>query len=306
MSFKVAGIKELYTAPGSAAFPSDGTGAIGAGFRGKAKLKISPFNAVKNEKFNVEFQRLQNVNIEVPCNQMALIDLKAYFGYALASDASLAVVTSGVVKSTDITASGGLLTFDNLNSLGCDIELTLSPKDAEIKLTFERAFDVDTMASLLAASTTNSISSTLVLPHLVSTSLPVKGQTGLKLGAASAIASEQIADWKVIVKSRSTKTALNKSIVSGFDVTVETTFANLDITTIAANVITQFLSSDVSVIIPIASNYNLTFKKEALVGNGEFDLDDDKRELKLTFTGFYDAEFVDLSDSSNIIFKALL
>jgi hypothetical protein len=306
MAYVNPNVHEVYFAPGSAAFPSDGTGAIGAGISGKPQLGIKGYNPIRNDRFNIEIQQMQNVALEIALEQLDLANMKALLGYAKVSDVSAKIVTAGLAKSTNYTAAGGIFTFDNTKSLGIDLELKLTPKERAMVAKLERAFDVDTMSAIVLASDTDTLPGALSVPAVDFTKVIAGGMNGLLIGSISAIAAERINDWSIVIKTRSNKNQLNKSIVSGFDVEIMTKIDGVDPDEADALLKSQKLSSDVSVTIPMSGDdYTITLKKEALISKGEFDLDGDTRVGTLIWTGFYPADFIDLTQSDSLVFKAI-
>ena len=292
-----AGILEIYLAPGGAAFPTDGAGCIGLGFSGKPKLEIKPFNPIKNEKFNFEIPQAMNVKAVIPFEAFSVENLNFIFTALKSGHVAAKIVTSGIAKTTDYTSTGGIFTFDGVNSLGIAIKAKFGPKERTIELTLEKAYEIDTITSIITASKTATLPGTLPIPALDTDTIFTGAMHGLKLGAASALSSERIADWGIELDSRGNVNQMNKMRVSGIDVNIKTVYSGTDPDEMNSLIELNAIEDDVSVhIATAAEGFEIQLKQLGLFGKGEFDLDDDKRELSHIVTGYYPIEFIDLGD----------
>lgn len=303
MGYKAAGIKELYTAPGSAVFPADGTGAIGFGYYDSGSMKISPFGEIKSKR-NMQYPSLQNVRIERSTNQMSFAFLKAIFSYCSASDVTAKVITSGISKATDFTASGGLFTFENTKSLGIDFELNLSPKERLLKAILERAFKPADMTSILTAAKTDTLKGSLNIPALDADNI-IKGYIDpASMFGSISIADDRLSDWKCTLKTKNTKNSFNKSIVSGIEVEIEGYLDGPDCDEMATYLASE-ICPDITIAVPVKTPYNIILKSGGCSSLGDVEIDDEKRRARVGITGFYDIEFADTT-GSDIILQAKL
>jgi hypothetical protein len=304
MSQKAAGIKDVFLAPGSAAFPADGVGCHGLGYSDSGSMKIEPFNPIKTKSTNLQFPTLQNVRIERNVEQMPFTLMKDVIAYCQASDVTVKAITSGVTKSTDFTASGGLFTFENTKSLGIDFELSLSPKERLLKFILERAFKPTDLTAIITASKTDTLKGSLNIPALDDTNI-IKGYIDpADMFGTIIIADERLDDWKCSLKTKNTKSSFNRSKVKGIEVDIEGFLDGPD-----PDEILTYLAHEIcpDIIIPISvgTPYNIVLKSGGCSALGDIEINDDQRRARVHITGFYDIEFADCT-GSDIILQAKL
>jgi hypothetical protein len=302
MSFKSPGIKEVYLAPGSAAFPSDGAGAIGLGYKDTSTFKTGPFGEIKSKSGRVYSSRT-NFRAEVKTEQMGYDLLKFIIGACKASDVSAKIITSGVAKVTDFTATGGIFTFENTKSLGIDFDLTLSPKERILTIGLENSYKASDATTLITASKTNTLKGTLKIPALDAENI-VKGYISPVFGNIT-IADDRLSDWKMNLKSRQTKNAINKAIVSKIDVDFMAVMDGIDPDELNDFLLNEFCP-DLTMVIGVETPYDIILKEGGLTQMGEAEIDDEKRTGTVHFTGSYDIDFVDTSTGNNITLEAQL
>lgn len=301
MSYKAAAIKEAYLAPGNAVFPLTGIGAFGLGYKESATFKISNFNEIKTKQNRV-YPSLTNFQAQIKTEQMSYALMSFIFGAAAASDITAKFVTSGISKATDFTASGGIFTFEDAKSMGVDFELLLSPKERSLTVTLEKAFRIADATAIITASTTDTLSGTLHIPALDAANT-VKGYITPSFGSIT-IAEDRLNDWKISIKTKSTKNSFNKSMVNGIDVDIMGVMDGVDPAEINTFLASSF-APDLTISVGVDVPYNIVLKAGGLTQMGEVEIDDDKRTGTVHFTGQYDIEFADLT-GGNVTLKSQL
>jgi|GEM_PF-2084026 len=314
MAFVKAGIKEALMAAGGAAFP-DKTGfsaspatIYGLGYSDKGTIEIAPFNEIK-DKAEREFPNMLNVKAELNSMQMDPATMKFLLNCAANSSIAVKLITGKPVIGTDTITSpdGGIYSFDSADSLGIDIDLEITPKSRQNKITLQRAFKY---SEPLPGFLTNA--STATAPY-VAGKLPMFNKNAVPIGLISpsfiSIDDERLADFKVTIKTVSSANAFNRSIVSAISVSLEATLGNPNITELIAY-LTHSYKGLVTLDIPLGATGTsddliINFAADGLTQSGKANLDDDKREVAVTLSGNYDIDMLTL-DGSGITFNTYL
>lgn len=317
-----AGIKEIYLADGTAAFPSDLSNAVGVGVRNSATLTSEPFNEIEAGTQKLKFATLHNVKIEAETLQIDDADLwSRVIAAAKASRVSVAAVTAGASKSgTDPdyvvgSSEGGVFVFDGGttdDALGADFELFLSPTERRLSLTFERAFPHDetggagSWQKLVNDAATNTIPfAENRLPDLDASAV-VAGYVEpdyVPTALAGDFTPPRFADFSIKLVSDSTKNALNVSRARRVNVELMAKLEGPDLAAMEELLTNEVTSADV--VVTLGSSVTLTFKAGGLSRSGSLVVGDAERSGSFTFSGSYDLDFVSESLGS-ITFAAHL
>lgn len=300
-SYVQAGIEEIYLAPGSAAFPSDGTGAYGFGEADEPGFEIGPFSPITLQG-GQEFPTLTNFKSQKKTRQLSAAFLKFLLGAYKANDVSAKVITSGISKSTDFTATGGIFTFDNTLSVGLDFELMLSPTERSLLITLEKAYKPSTASTIIINSTTDTLPGTLNIPALDAANT-LKAYISPSFGDIT-IADDRLEDWSISLKTVTKKSKFNKSRGKLISVEIMAVLDGADPSEIDSY-ITGGYAPDITIAMGVNTPYNILFKSGRLTKMGSAKIDQDVRTATVTFKGSYSTEFMDLS-GAGVTFKAQL
>lgn len=304
-----AGIKEIYIADGTAAFPSDLSNAVGVGVRNSASLTSEPFNAIEAGTRKLKFNVLHNVKIEAETLQIDDADLwSRVIAAAKSSRATIAAVTAGATKSgTDPdyvvgSSKGGVFLFEKGatdDALGADFELFLSPTERRLSLTFERAFPHDetggsgSWQKLVNDAATNTIPFAAErLPDLDASAV-VAGYVEPDFVPASLsgdFTSPRFADFSIKLATDSTKNALNVSNARRVNVELMAKLEGPDLTAMEVLLTNDVASADL--VVALGSSVSFTFKSGGLSREGSLTISDAERSGSFTYSGSYDLDFV--------------
>jgi len=299
------GIKEIYLSDGAADFPATpvlGTNVFALGHIDSGTLDITPYNEIKTKRGMV-FSSCRNFKADMATLEMGYALLKFLFGAAKVSDITAKIITSGITKTTDFVATGGIYSFTNTFSMGVDFELSLTPQERMLKVILERAYKESVATTIITNSKTDTLKGTLNIPALDPDNL-VMDYINPPFGSVT-ILDERLNDWKISLKTKNTKNKFNRSIISRIEVDM---FGAMDgVTPDEMNTFhAGAICPDLTIPIGVDTPYNIILKSGGLTQNGDTKFDDEKRVSTVHFQGSYDIDFVDLTTGSNITLQAKL
>jgi len=338
-SFVNAGIKEVYFTPSKIAFPASGVsgsygtpgspGAVyGFGVRQNGSLVGNHFQEIRDNKNRV-FPNLFNFKVDMPTMQIddpnligALIDA------AKAGGAAVAVVTSGVSRGgttpnyTVGSSEGGIFIFDLDtsvdNCLGIDFELKFGLKERLCNVTFERAFKYGTSAvvgthwDLINNAQTNTLKWVAdTLPNVIVANVvdefvsPSFIPAGTLTNLTAAFADINLVDFSVNLKTKSTKNGFNGSMVSGLQVEIMAQAMGANAETILDAVEYEMLTEAQDPLVVDIGTTSLKLYKNNLTRIGDFEISDDNRNVKFTYSGEYDLDYVDVDGNDIHLYSSL-
>lgn len=293
MAYQAAGVEELYLAPGGAVFPADGTGAFGLGEGDEAKLEIGPQSPI-TLKGGQEFPTLRNFKVSKKTRQLSVAFLKFLLGAYKANDITVKAITSGIAKTTDFTATGGIFTFENAKSMGLDFELLLSPTERSLLVTVEKAYPETDGIAIVTAAATDTLPGTLHIPALDAANT-LKAYISPSFGSIT-IADDRLDDWSISLKTRTNKTKFNKSRGKMIDVEIKCVMDGPDTTEINTMLASGY-APDITISMGVSTPYNIVLKSGRLTQIGNVEIDEDKRTVTTILKGSYSTEFMDLTGS---------
>jgi hypothetical protein len=328
MAFVNAGIKEVYFTPSKIAFPaltSSGvyTNVFGFGVRQNGSLVGNHFQEIRDNKNRV-FPNLFNFKLDMPTMQ---IDNPLLIGALITAakngGAAVACVTSGVSRSaapyTVGSSAGGIFVFDADNSLGIDFELKFGLKERLCTVNFERAFKYGTTANsggdshyeIIEAAATNSLKwVTDTLPNVIVANVidefvsPDFIPTGSLSSLSDAFADMNLVDFSLSIKTKSSKNGFNGSMVSGLQVELMAQAMGADINAIL-DAVEYEMHANASPIAVDLGTTTINLYKNNLSRIGDFEISDDNRNVKFTYTGEYDLDYTAVSGNNINLYSSL-
>lgn len=318
MSFKNAGILEVFFSSPSANFPAALTGLtadpptlFALGLRKEATLTVEPFNAL-TDKDNRQFPNMTNYKIEGNTMQIDLPTIKGLIDLTKAGGATVAAVMAGAVNNANVvTSAGGIFMFENAASLGLDFELKLTQSERILNVIFEGAYIYSATDAILANLATESIPYLAdKIPNIDTTKVisgfrsPVDmGLVPTALTLSGAFANKYIDDFSVSLKSIGDKSGFNRTILKGFQVELSATAIGVDNADVAEIMKQEFPSSNVT--IELQTGKTIVLNAKGLSRNGSISFSDAKRTGTVKYSGTYYADFI-TSTASAITFGVTL
>ncbi len=300
MGYAQTNLEELYFAPGGANFPANGTDAFGMGEADEGSVAIEPFSPISVE--NRDFTTLMDHKYSKKTYQWKKEFVAALLTCFKANDATVMAITSGLSfdETEGTCADGGIFKHENAKSMGVEFEWNLTPKDRSNLITFQRAYPVADSLAIITAATDVTLPPACKVPALDAANT-LKAYIVPSFGAGITIAEDQLDDWFFKIKTRTNKTAFNKSRGKRIDVEINAVMDGADPADAVA-LMTPTYVPDIVVTIGVATPWTITFKSGGLFRSGKLNIDKDKRICTAMLKGSYSMEYYSVDESGNITF----
>lgn len=303
-----AGIKEMYMAA-DGTFPSALTAVQGLGIRNEGNLMISHINQQQAGLQQLQFPNMMNFKAEFETLQVDNIGLLTLLiNGAKSASLATAVITAGAQNDgSNITSpNGGLFVFDGAGAgMGVDFELNVGLKDRLLKIILERAYKYADGNTLITASKTDAVPFEASKCPMIDESKVIQGFISpdfIPASLSGAFADINLVDFNVKVATVNKKNGFNVSRVRALDVELSATCEGGDADDVLNAMAYELTASNIT--IDLGTN-NLVFASKGLTRLGEVELGDENRNLKITYTGRYDIDYVGIS-GANITFNTFM
>lgn len=266
---------------------------IALGFRGEAKLDVTPHKTVK-EQGGGELPNMRNFKFEAESYQPTMKMLSSMID-RLNLNCDIEVVTA---KQAGAEPKADVYKFSGLYKLGLGFEYTISGDKRSLKVTCEGAFEEDKALALLETVQT-AVPASVTLTHPEGNdfaSYRAPYFMSLSYGGSNAVEVRDIISRSFTVKTVSSKDIYNSDIAGRLEFNLEVVTRDASIASVIANL---NKGRSLSLLMKEKNKDNFydafDFAPGALIRTDEYAVGDKERQAKISFkreVSIYDAEFL--------------
>ena len=291
MSISKRGIKRIILATSGQLSQAAPTGLLVTGSRKPGLFTIAPIDTIKDHR-DRELRNLMNFKADISSYQSRMRFLDQLITF-VGSGYDIQIAMNPQSGDAD---SGGVFNF-LAQVAGLDFDMVYGAKERYMNLIFESAMEFELAQTLIAASDDEGE----LLPSIDDNSIAGANEEGLNFSlyahpfyasieapnASEIFSKKEIVDRKFSIKTKGYKNAYNETVEPYLAVSLELTGSDATITKMVS-LLAVAMSPTLTVKEYIGGTTyyeKFVFAANLLTHREEFDLGDDKRQAKITFSG---------------------